>query len=365
VAARNALHLNTVAAAGTAGSGLVTAERVSSAAIPALGDTAAWRIAPDAPPSATAADAVSPGAASAQASTPSVVLNLTAGQSVASQDIVLSNVGTASMTVGVPLVSGDGWSLASTNCGATLAAGASCATTVAYLSTTAGTFEGALTLPHGAPGGPAFVSLTAQVSAVHTFAPSLFDPATRKYSTGIHRLQMADSNRRVDIVGGGLGAITNNVPLSTTTKSYFEIQRTAAGSNYAVIGLGFGTQPTFSPAVNLWTTSCGIYPGHTGQLLRDGVASGGNSSGVSVVNVAPRVGGMVIGIAWDPFTQTATFYSDGVLSGTCRLVTTQPIRLYVGNNASSHAGGGFIARLHPDDIPGAAPDGYVKGFVAD
>lgn len=66
--------------------------------------------------------------------------------SSAAQTVTRYNTGLASMSVGTPTVSGN--FIAATNCGATLAAGASCIVNVTFSPQSAGSLSGALTIPN-------------------------------------------------------------------------------------------------------------------------------------------------------------------------------------------------------------------------
>jgi hypothetical protein len=80
------------------------------------------------------------------------------GQSDTRQ-VLLSNVGTGTLTLSVPTVSGSGFT-SSTACGSTLAAGASCLVDVTFSPTQAGSASGSLNLVSNAQGSPIVVSLS-------------------------------------------------------------------------------------------------------------------------------------------------------------------------------------------------------------
>lgn len=67
------------------------------------------------------------------------------GTTSTSQDVLLTNSGAASSTLGTPSVTGD-FTIASNGCGASLAVGAHCAVSIAFRPSTAGSRNGAFTL---------------------------------------------------------------------------------------------------------------------------------------------------------------------------------------------------------------------------
>ncbi len=75
------------------------------------------------------------------------------------QQVLLSNIGTGTLTLSAPTVSGSGFA-SSTACGATLAAGASCLVDVTFSPTQAGSASGSLNLVSNAQGSPIVVTLS-------------------------------------------------------------------------------------------------------------------------------------------------------------------------------------------------------------
>lgn len=104
--------------------------------------------------------------------------NQTIGGLYPNRTITLTNTGTASMSISAVAVTGAGFSLASSTCTGTLAAGAPCSMSVKFDPTTAGaSYSGTLSVTDNASGSPHQVTLqghgTAAAAPVLTWSPSV------------------------------------------------------------------------------------------------------------------------------------------------------------------------------------------------
>lgn len=91
----------------------------------------------------------------------------TQGTTSTPQTVTLANTGTAPLTIGGISVAGD-FAIAATNCGSSLAAGASCATSITFTPIASGTRGGLLSIADSAAGGPHTINLSGSGAAAPT-----------------------------------------------------------------------------------------------------------------------------------------------------------------------------------------------------
>ncbi len=127
--------------------------------------------------------------------------NQTVSTTSATQPVKLTNSGTASLTISSISISGD-FSQAN-NCGASLAAGASCTVNIAFTPTTTGTRTGALTIADNASNGsPQTVSLSgAGVSAIAALSPASLTFASQFVNT-------TSASQPVNLTNSGTASLT-------------------------------------------------------------------------------------------------------------------------------------------------------------
>ncbi len=115
------------------------------------------------------------------------------GTTSTSQQVVINNLGTASLTISSAQTSGD---FAETNtCGAPVAPGSSCTLQITFTPSAAGTRTGVLTLVDNAPDSPQTVALTGVGSnAVVSLAPSSLTFAAQVVGTSSATQQVVISN---------------------------------------------------------------------------------------------------------------------------------------------------------------------------
>ena len=119
---------------------------------------------------------ISPGGATAVVSPTSVNFgNQTVGKGSAKQTVTLSNTGTAALNLSSIAASATNGSVViqTNNCGASVAAGASCAVTLAWIPSATGTMTGSLTFTDNAANSPQVVALSGVgVSPAVTLSPA-------------------------------------------------------------------------------------------------------------------------------------------------------------------------------------------------
>ena len=122
------------------------------------------------------------------------------GTTSASQPLTLQNVGTATLNIGSIAASGD---FAQTNnCGATLAASASCTINVTFTPTVAGVRSGAVTVTSDAPGSPHASSLSGTGTVAPTPAAVSLTPATLAFGSAVVGTTTAAQALTLQNIGG-------------------------------------------------------------------------------------------------------------------------------------------------------------------
>ena len=219
---------------------------------------------------------LSGGSATAVVSPPSINFgNQTVGTTSASQTVTLSNTGTATLNLSSIGVSASNGSVViqTNNCGTSVAAGASCAVTVAWTPNTAGSMTGSLTFTDNAVNSPQVVSLsgvgvsTTTVSfsppklvfntqVVFTTSPALTATLTNTGSgtLSISRISLTGpfsqtNNCGTSVVGGGSCTFTVTFRPTTigTLKGTILVTDNASNSPQLLALTGFGTYLKFNP----------------------------------------------------------------------------------------------------------------------
>ena len=149
----------------------------------------------------------------------------TVGKTSAAQSVTLSNTGTAALTLSSIAASG---SFAETNnCGASLAANASCTVSVTFKPTASGTPTGAITLTDNAASSPQAVSLTG--TAVATAVPVVsLSPSSLPFAS--QTVGTTSGAQSVTVTNTGTAALT----LSSISASGDYAQTNTCGSALAV-----------------------------------------------------------------------------------------------------------------------------------
>ena len=195
------------------------------------------------------------------------------GSSAAAQAITLKNTGTSTVTLStgaITLTGTDATSFTqSTTCGTTLAANASCTTSVVFKPTAAGALTAKLSVADNAAGSPQSVTLTGTGLAISGRAS--FSPASLTFpSTAIGT---SAASQAITLKNTGSGTITiTSIALSGTSSSSFSIVSNTCGSSLAgaascAITIGF--KPTTAGTV-------------TGSVLFNDTALGGSPQSVSL-----------------------------------------------------------------------------------
>ena len=191
------------------------------------------------------------------------------------QTVTLSNTGTATLTGIAITLSGSSAFSQTTTCGATLAAGSSCAIAINFTPVAAGTVTGTLSVADNASGSPQTVTLSgAGAVPIATFsASSIAFPATKAGSTS--------AASSVTLTNTGSAGLTiSSITLGGANASSFSESNTcgltlAAGTNCSI-------SATFSPAAaTSYTATVTVTDSAAGSPQIINLTGSGGSASVS------------------------------------------------------------------------------------
>jgi hypothetical protein len=121
------------------------------------------------------------------------------GQTSSPKTVTLTNTGTATLNISSITASGD-FHISNNTCGATVAAGASCAVSVTFTPTKKGTRAGNLTFTDNAPNSPQLVSLTGVGQSI------VLSPTSLNF--GIVAVGNTSSQKNVTVTNVGITVVT-------------------------------------------------------------------------------------------------------------------------------------------------------------
>lgn len=158
------------------------------------------------------------------------------GTTSPAQNAVLTNTGTATVTVGV--IAASGQFSETNNCGTSLAAGASCTISVVFKPTTQGTDKGAVKVTDNAAGSPQMLTLTGTATVV-SLTPSAVSFGTQKAGT-------TSGAQTMTIMNHGAATLTVKKIAVTGTGAADFAQTNTCGTSLAA-GASCSASVTFAP----------------------------------------------------------------------------------------------------------------------
>jgi len=238
------------------------------------------------------------------------------GAPSASQTVILSNTGNGALTISSITTSGD--FTQTSNCGATVAAGANCTITVTFTPSATGTPSGSLTVSDNAPGDPHKVKLNGTYSAP---------------SAGVTTTSLTFNSQNVGTTSGAQTVALNNTGKASLSIAHIVLggansgdfaQTNTCGSSVAA-GSSCTINVTFTPtAVGARTASLTItdnsdnLAGNTQTVSLSGTGAG---AGVSLSPPFLTFGSQSVGVVSSPQSVTLTNTGNTSLTFTSISVT--------------------------------------------
>ncbi|HEV2378201.1 MAG TPA: choice-of-anchor D domain-containing protein [Terriglobia bacterium] len=160
------------------------------------------------------------------------------GTSSAPQTVTLTNSGTATLTIGSIVASGD---FSQTNtCGASVAAGANCAISVTFTPTSTGTRMGAVTITDNGAGSPQSIAL----SGTGTAPPVTLTPPSLTFAS--QQVGTSSSPQAATLTNSGTATLTiSSIAVTGTNKGDFTQTHTCGAS--LAVGKSCTINVTFKP----------------------------------------------------------------------------------------------------------------------
>ncbi len=158
------------------------------------------------------------------------------GTTSPAQNAILTNTGTATVTVGA--IAASGQFSETNNCGTSLGAGASCTISVVFKPTTQGTDKGAVKIADNAAGSPQMLTLTGTATVV-SLTPTAVSFGTQKAGT-------TSSAQSITIMNHGAATLTVKKIAVTGTGAADFAQTNTCGTSLAA-GASCTASVTFAP----------------------------------------------------------------------------------------------------------------------
>jgi hypothetical protein len=278
----------------------------------------------------------STGTSSVTVTTPTVTLSPTSltfaaqttGSTSVAQTITLMNSGTAALTITSISASGD---FAETQtCGSSVATGATCAISVAFTPTAAGSRTGTLTITDNAGGSPQTVALSGTGTP-----PAVAAPAVTLSPTSLTFASQTDGStsvaQTITLTNSGTAALS--ITSISTSGDFAETQ--TCGSSVAT-GATCTISVTFSPtAAGSRTGALTITDNASGSPQTVALSGTGTSSGTGTpVTVSTTSTGMAISSPGGTSTATIQLTPAGGFTGTVNLTCSV---LYQGQGSATDA----------------------------